>query len=388
MAFKDFFFKKTEQPTNIEVKVDSQYQSFSTPFGEIGKGNLALPFVRAYGSESYVRFGTDNLYAQLINQMYQQSPLNGAIINFKRNAVIGGGWEVESTSASAKEKVAEYSFIKKNKLVKLMHQSTLDLIMHGRILILVNEDKNGNVSFKRLGPETVRNNEDSTLFTVSSDWSRSIGMKQYPAYRVGLKGESIFEYAPSKGEAGQTIYPIPSYCSALNSAYLNGEIPFLQKSNLINAIFPSFMLTMAKKFASAEEAAQFKQQIEKAKGPQEAGRILAFVTNEKEQLPTLTAIPTNQNDKLFTETIDEVKAAICTAHNIDMLIMGLRVPGKLGSGSELPMAYAVFEKNVVLPLRTQMEEFGDELFSIGNIPATVKINDFKIIDDIVIEQPK
>jgi hypothetical protein len=174
----------------------------------------------------------------------------------------------------------------------------------------------------------------------------------------------------------------------LNSAYLNGEIPFLQKSNLINAIFPSFMLTMAKKFASDEEAQQFKQQIENARGAQEAGRILAFVSNSVDQLPTLTPIPTNQNDKLFTETIDEVKASICTAHNIDMLIMGIRVPGKLGSGAEMPMAYAVFEKNVVLPLRKQMEAFGNELFSIANIPAFIKLNAFKIIDDVLVETQK
>ena len=35
-----------------------------------------------------------------------------------------------------------------------------------------------------------------------------------------------------------------------------------------------------------------------------------------------------------------------------MLIMGLRTPGKLGSGAELPSAYAIFEKNVVLPFIT------------------------------------
>lgn len=379
-------FNKQEEP-KIDMVVDTKYQNFSTPFGQIGKGNLSLPYVRAYSSaEPYIRFGTDNLYPQLINQMYQQSPLNGAIINFKRNAVIGGGWEINSMAESATDKVKEYTFIKKNKLKKLMHQATLDLIMHGRITIIVNEDEKGNVTFKRVGPETVRNNEDSTIYTISNDWSRQIDLKQYRAYKVGIKGESLFEYAPSKGEAGQSIYSIPQYCSALNSAFLNGEIPFLQKSNLINSIFPSLMLTMAKKFASQEEAEQFRNTIEKAKGPQEAGRILAFVTNDKEQLPEITPIPTNNNDKLFTETIDEVKASICTAHNIDMLIMGLRTPGKLGSGAELPQAYAIFEKNVVLPLREQMEEFGDELLSIGNIAANIKLNSYKIIDNVVVEQ--
>lgn len=386
MAFKDLFFTKQEEP-KTDMIIDTKYQNFSTPFGQIGKGNLSLPYVRAYSpAEPYIRFGNDNLYPQLINQMYQQSPLNGAIINFKRNSVIGGGFEINGMSDNAKDKVDLYAFLKKNKFTKLIHNATLDLIMHGRITVIVTEDEKGNVTFKRVGPETVRNNEDSTIFSVSTDWSRQINVKQYRAYKPGMKGESMFEYAPSKGEAGQAIYPIPQYCSSLNSAFLNGEIPFLQKSNLINSIFPSLMLTMAKKFASEEEAQQFRETIEKAKGPQEAGRILAFVTNSSEQLPTITPIPVNQNDKLFTETIDEVKASICTAHNIDMLIMGLRTPGKLGSGAELPQAYAIFEKNVVLPLREQVSEFADELLSIGNQAAEIVINDYKIIDSVVVDK--
>jgi hypothetical protein len=210
MAFKDYFIKNNTQETvatkDNTVIIDGKYQTFSTPFGAIGKGNLSLPYVRAYGSEPFIRFGNDNLYPQLINQMYLQSPLNGAIINFKRNAVIGGGWEIESHATTGPDKVKEYSFIKKNKLDDLIHKGCLDLIMHGRISIIVNEDEKGNVSFKRVGPETVRNNEFSTLHTLSDDWSRSINMKQMRAYRPGLKGESLFEFSPSKGEAGQTIY--------------------------------------------------------------------------------------------------------------------------------------------------------------------------------------
>jgi len=376
-----FNFNKNEKKDIIVESGGSDYQMFSTPFGVVGKGNLSLPYVRGFGSETWVRFGSDNLYPQLINQMYQQSPLNGSIIKFKRNATVGGGWDITGDGLTPKDKVEQYSFIKKYDLKKLVHQTTLDLILHERIILLIYV-KNGIIrSIKRVGPEKVRNNEDSTMFTICDDWSRNSNLRTYKAYCDGIEGYSIYEYSYAKGEAGQEIYPIPSYCSALNSAYLNGEIPFLQKSNLINSIFPSFMLTMAKKFASNEEAEQFKQQIEKAKGAQEAGRILAFVSNSAENLPTLTPIPKNENDKLFTETIDEVKASICTAHNIDMLIMGIRVPGKLGSGNELPMAYAIFEKNVIMPLREQMEDFINDLLVMNNIPGEFKIREYKIIDN-------
>jgi hypothetical protein len=376
--------KKQESTPEITEIVDTKYQNFSSPFGSISRGNLALPYVRSYGSEPYVRFGNDNLYPQLINQMYHTSPLNGAIINFKTNAIIGGGWELNSEEKSGPEKVKEYAFIKRNNLKKLLRQSTKDIVMHGRICIIVNESENGTITFKRVGPEKVRNNADKTLYTLSDDWARSVNMKAYKPYYPGLKGQSIFVYELDE-EAGQDYYPIPSYCSSLNSAFLQGEIPFLQKSNLINSIFPSFMLTMAKKFGSEEEAAAFRDTIEKAKGAQEAGRVLAFVANSADQLPILTEIPTNQNDKLFTETTENVIGQICSAHQIDMLIMGQRVPGKLGSGNELPAAYTIFEKNVVMPLREMMTEFANELFFIANIPTTITINDYQIIQGVIID---
>ena len=45
--------------------------AFSTPFMKVGSSNLSLPVVdRYYTQNGVVRFGEDNLYPQLLNQMY------------------------------------------------------------------------------------------------------------------------------------------------------------------------------------------------------------------------------------------------------------------------------------------------------------------------------
>jgi hypothetical protein len=370
----------SKKQTQVEVQpYQNNGMAFSTPFGKIGKGDLSLPYIKGYNQEQFVRFGTDNLFPQIINQLYHQSPLNGAIINFKTNAVVGGGYSFINNTNVGKDLVAQLIFEKKNKLKKLVKQITKDFVMHNRICIIVNKKENGEVSFKRVGPEKVRNNSNLTLFTVCDDWA-SGGHKTYlKAYDSTIIGESLYEYS-LVGDAGQDIYPIPSYTSSFNSAYLSAEIPLLQKSSIINSIFPSFMLTMVKKFGSDKEAKQFKEQIDNAKGAQEAGRILAMVVNNPDEVPTLTAIPINNNDKLFTETIENAKAEICFSHQIDAMIMGVRVPGKLGSGAELPIAYSIFEKNVVMPLRNDIEDFINDLLLIANVPGQIKINDFQLIE--------
>jgi hypothetical protein len=376
------FNKKQQQETTVTV--DDMKSYFSTPFGKIGDGNLSLPYVRSYGSESYVRFGNDNLYPQIINQMYYQSPLNGSIINFKANAVIGGGYQIESADDSAIQKVKGYTFIKKNKFNKVMRQATKDLIMHGRIVILV-DPTHKDIRIERVGPEKARINAAKTLVTLSDDWSRQTGMVSYPVYNPTLKCKSVYLYEID-GDAGQDIYPIPQYCSAMNWAFVDGESSYLHKSNIINSIFPSFMIKLAKKFGSQEEINQFKDTIDKAKGAPAAGRIMTFVANDKEQLPEIVAIPTNQNDTLFTQTDERIDANISRAHSIDPILMGIRVSGKLGSGNDIKQSYTIFEKNVIMPLREMVTEFGDDMLSIAGLTSTITINNYQIIGDEIVDK--
>jgi capsid portal protein len=379
MAFWNFN-KKQE----IKIEEGPLYSTFNTPFGKIGEGNLSLPFVRGYGSERYIRFGNDNLFPQIVNQMYFQSALNGSIINYKANAVIGGGYEIISNDTSAVQKIKEYTFIKKNKFNKLIRQLTKDLIMHGRVCVIIDPTAK-DISIKRVGPEKVRVNITKTIYTISDDWARSVGMYEIAPYYVGAKEKTLFVYQID-GDAGQDIYPIPQYCSALNDAFLDGEMSYLQKSNIINSIFPSFMIKLAKKFGSQDEINQFKDTINKAKGAPSAGRIMTFVANSIDQLPTIETIPTNNNDKIFDSTLQRVDSNICRAHSIDPLLMGIRVSGSLGNGNELNQSYVIFEKNVVMPLREMMEEVGDELLFIADIKANLKINNYQIIDEVIVDK--
>lgn len=381
MGFWNFNKKETTMVTTQEGPL---YSAFSTPFGKIGEGNLSLPYIRGYGSERFIRFGNDNLFPQIVNQMYFQSALNGSIINYKANATIGGGYEIISNDKSAVQKIKEYTFIKKNKFNKLIRQLTKDLIMHGRVCIII-DPTTKDISVKRVGPEKVRVNISKTIYTISDDWARSVGMYEIAPYYVGAKEKTLFVYEID-GDAGQDIYPIPQYCSALNDAFLDGEMSYLQKSNIINSIFPSFMIKLAKKFGSQDEINQFKDTINKAKGAPSAGRIMTFVANSPDQLPTIETIPINNNDKIFDSTLQRVDANICRAHSIDPLLMGIRVSGSLGTGNELQQSYVIFEKNVVMPLREMMEEIADELLFIADIKSNLKINNYQIIGEMIVDK--
>ena len=361
------------------------YSAFSTPFLNVGNGNLALPSINTLylGVGGYVRFGFDNLYPQLINQMEHTSPLNGSILKFKKNAVIGGGYELKPLSDSGVEKVKVYSFEKKNKLNKLSKQYTQDWIKHERMYALLHFDsKMELVKIERLDPATVRRDEFGTLFDVCKDWYRNIGVIQYKAYHPTCKDRvQLLEYT----EDDDNIYPIPIYCSAFNFCQLDSESSYLQKQNIKNAIFPSFALLLPQMPGSEEEKQAIVNAVDRAKGAQEAGKVMILAAPNKDKLPVIQAIPTNQNDKLFENTDRRIDDKICQAHTIAPVLMGIQTPGKLGAGQDIKTSYQIFEKNMVMPARESIETFINELLFIGNVQAKYKINNFQIIGDEIVD---
>ena len=129
MAWYDRFIKSNKGPEVIEG-----YQSFSTPFLPVGRGNLTLPVVDPrYNANMWQYFGSDNLYPELLNQMYFSSPLHGAIVDFKTNAVIGGGFNLTTDKLTPQEKLEMFTFEKKANLKHTVKAVTKQLILHNRV---------------------------------------------------------------------------------------------------------------------------------------------------------------------------------------------------------------------------------------------------------------
>jgi hypothetical protein len=65
--------------------------------------------------------------------------------------------------------------------------------------------------------------------------------------------------------------------------------------------------------------------------------------------------------------------------------MGIRVSGKLGSGSDIKQAYIIFEKNTIIPLRETIQDIVNSLFDIAKVKARVEINNFQIVNETIVE---
>jgi capsid portal protein len=382
MAWYNIFSKSEKQG----VEVVEGYHSFSTPFARVGNANLALPYVNGrYQVAGYIPFGSDNLYPEILNQMYYSSPLHGAIVDYKTNAVIGGGFNIMIDKLTNEEKLELYAFESKLKLKKMASVVTKQLVIHNRVYFkLCFSEKGKIVKIDNLSPEKLRRSQDGKTYFVCDDWASRIDVLEIKPYHPLNKDyEQLFIYELPC--IGQDYYPLPQYSSALNFAFLSGELSYLAKSNIQNAVFPSFAMFFPKRPQSEEEKNMIRRTIDKLKGAENAGKAVAFFANSAEQMPKIESLPTNSNDKLFQEASNLNTEQICFSHTIDPILMGVRTTGSLGGGADIKQAYVIFEKNVVKPLRESIQDIFNELLHIAKVKGTLKINNFQIINETIVE---
>jgi hypothetical protein len=382
MAWYSRFIGEKPQTTQVV----EGYQSFSTPFGRVGDANLSLPYVNGrYQIAGYIPFGQDNMFPELLNQLYYTSPLHGAIVDFKTNSVVGGGYTLKSEGMTNEDKLKLYTFEKKIKLGKVERAIAQQLTVHHRVYFkLCYNAKRELYKIYNVSPEKVRIARDKVTYFLCDDWSARIdvtSIKKYHPTNSDLEQLYVYEIMT----LGQEWYPLPQYTSALNFAFLSGELSYFAKSNIQNSVFPSFAMMFPKRPQSEEEKSMIKHTIDRLKGAANAGKAVAFFANSADQLPKIESLPTNGNDKLFHEASALNTEQICFAHTIDPILMGVRTTGSLGGGADIKQAYVIFEKNVVMPLRTQVEEIVNELLEIAKIPGEYTINNFQIINETIVE---
>ena len=382
MAWYSRFINNKPQTTEVV----EGYQSFSTPFGNVGGANLSLPYVNGrHQIAGYIPFGNNNLFPELLNQLYYTSPLHGAIVDFKTNAIVGGGYTLETAKMTSDDKLKLYTFEKKMKLNKTSKAIAQQLIVHHRVYFKLCYNKKGELyKVENVSPEKVRVSRDRITYFMCDDWSSRIDVIPIKkAHPTNTDLEQLYVYEIMT--LGQEWYSLPQYTSALNFAFLSGELSYFAKSNIQNSVFPSFAMMFPKRPQSEEEKHMIKNTIDRLKGAANAGKAVAFFANSADQLPKIEPLPTNSNDKLFHEASALNTEQICFSHTIDPILMGVRTTGSLGGGADIKQAYVVFEKNVVMPLRDQVEEIVNELLALAKIPSTYMLNNFQIINETIVE---
>ena len=390
MAILDFFKanKPISEPAVIQTE-NTEKQSFNYIPKQY---DYTKPYQETYNG-NFIYFGIDNLYPNVLADLYNRSGLHSSIVKFKKELVSGGDIEViglESLEAGRKLNAIQYiNYIDgKNSLSDLISDLTLDYLIHGTIYVKLtwNVGKTKVLKMERLDPSKVRidinktNPESVTRYLYNFNW-REYSRYQttyYPAY--SNKSEHNVEVICFKLKNPNMLwYAIPEYSAGVNWMELDGEISNYHKSNIENSINPSMALNFFQLPANEEEKRNILHSIKKNfQGSTNTGRAMVFFSDGRDTAPEVKPIEVSNIDKQFNITADQIQRNICYAHQINPMIMGLKTPGSLGNSAELETSYDIFINSYVKPTQKDMEGYINKLLSIANAGVTIKLNSSQI----------
>ena len=343
-------------------------------------------------SNGYVYFGPDNLYPQELNTLYYTSSLHGAILDFKKLLTAGDGYVLNTDKLVGMQlveaKQMETFFSEDQSIAELLPIMAMDYHIHGMVYFELtwNDDFTKVIRRKRISPEKMRVGARDVNGVVSNyyycyDWANRglYPVKAIPVFDQYNKTDKVQVWRFSINSPGQNVYSLPNYVAAANWIALDGMISNYHKSNIENSVNPSFLMQFYKKPSGPEEKEQIVNSINAAfGGASNTGKVMYTFSDGKENAPTITPVAVSNIDKQFVTTADQIQRNILYSHKINPSLIGIKTPGSLGNGAELPVAYEIFNKTVIYPAQNDLELIITKLFRWNGLSVTFKINNVKL----------
>ncbi len=330
--------------------------------------------------KGWVAYGEGNHFPQYLIELYNTSPVHGALVN-SISFMIAGKEFTAASQVTLRE-------IQRLKLDKVLHSTALDLKLHGGFYweVIWSMDRSTIAQINHLPYENCRlacsdDNDDVTGVWYSRDWSDTRKKKNNPHYipffDINTKEENpkqvMFQHSMM---VGSEYYPKPDYIGSINWIELTRQIGEYHVNNILNGFFPSLIASFNNGIPTLEEQRMIKQQLQLSiQGAENAGKVLTFFNEERDRGVDFTPFPVTDSDKQYEFLSNESTNQILIGHRVTSpLLFGIRDGGGLGSNTdELKTSMYLFTKQVIEPFQRIICDGVDEILRAIAVPQGVKI---------------
>lgn len=341
---------------------------------------LQLPVIKEVRGKDYMAYGEDNLFPQLLIDLYDNSAMHHTCIDAIVEGILGEGLEVIGD---------EYINTKGETINEIFEKISLDYAIYQgyAINVIWNKEGTGIAECYHLPFANVRSgkrDEDDAVneYMYSSDWT-NLRKHPFDTYKsfdaTDNKGDNAsqiyycFNYTP-----GNEVYPLPSYVGALNDINLDHRISVFHNSNISNGLSPSMMIKMNNGVPTPEAQREIYREIERTFSSEtNSGRFFLTFSDGPERAMDVQTID-SANDDYYLTLESRISSRILTAHRITSpLLLGIKdASGFSNNADEIAVAYAHFEGTVIEPKRRKIvSSFGYILKLAGfNVKLQVKPN--------------
>ena len=341
--------------------------------------------------KGWVSYGEGNSFPQYLIELYNTSPVHGALVNSIAFMIAGK----EFTAASQ----VTMREIQRLKLDKVLNSTALDLKLHGGFYweVIWSMDRSTVAQINHLPYENCRlacsdDNDDVTGVWYSRDWNDMRKKKNVPHYipffDINTKEENpkqvMFQHSMM---VGSEYYPKPDYIGAINEIEKLRQLSEYQVNLILNGFFPSLIASFNNGIPTLEEQRMIKNQLQQSiQGAENAGKVLTFFNEERDRGVEFTAFPVADLDKQFESLVNPAIEQILVSHRVTSpLLFGVRDGGGLGSNTdEMKTAFRLFSKQVIDPFQRIICDGVDEILKAIGVPQGTEIVENDLFEEDVV----
>jgi hypothetical protein len=341
--------------------------------------------------KGWVNYGEGNSFPQYLIELYNESPIHGALVN-SISYMIAGREMTASTTQAVNE-------IKRLSIDKIVNATALDLKLHGGFYweVIWSMDRTTIAQVNHLPFENCRlacSDEDDSITGVwySRDWSDMRKKKNVPNY-IPMFNEEHKDALPKQVlfvhhmMVGSEYYPKPDYVGAINEIEKMRQLSEYQVNLILNGFFPSLIASFNNGIPSLEEQHMIKNQLTASiQGAENAGKVLTFFNEERDRGVEFTPFPVSDMDKQFTTLVDQAVESILVSHRVTSpLLFGVRDGGGLGSNTdEMKTALRIFSRQVIDPFQRLITDSTETLLASFGVIANCTIVQNDLLTDEVV----
>ena len=322
----------------------------------------------------WIDYGNNNLFPQHLINLYHNSPIHNALTNSIAFMIEGQG-----TGTILDNALQGISFD-----LKLQGAFVAEVIwsMDFTRVVQINH-----LPFENCRLAYDRDEDEITGIWYSKDWANTRSKKGkpefIPAFNPSIAQEQPRQVIYAHGmSAGSVYYPKPDYFGALNYIELSYQMGLYHVNNILNGLFPSFIINFLNGIPQKEEREAIRREWEtRLSGANNAGKFLMTFNEDPTRAPQIEAFPLSDADKQYQFLSEETAKQIMVGHRVvSPLIHGIRDTTGFGSNKdEMLVGLEIFNNQVIKPYQRIIERVFTPILGEVNIEMNSPF------DEVVIE---
>lgn len=350
-------------------------------------GAHKVPTFKEARGKDWILYGDDgeykNRYPEYLLNLYRRSAKNHAIINSKKDYVVGQGWAVKSEGLDTMKLARLQQFMNEpnqyESLNDILEKVALDYeLYNGFALEIVYNQLNDKIAaIYHADFARYRSNEDGTCYYYSEDWSKHQPViEKIDAFN--WKEPSGKQLLYVKGYSPDCkYYPLPTYLGSTAYVELDVEIANFHLNSVKNNFVGGTIVSFYNGEPTQEEQEEIERQIKsKFTGTDNANSIVLNFADSKDRGVEIQQLNGNDFDKRFDILNKTVQREIYAGHQVtDPALFGIKEDGIFTSRNQLVDSFELFQNTYVNGRQQFIERVFNELAALQGLSNCLYIKD-------------